>query len=99
MPRAIRKSLDWGLRMVLLVGMPAALGLALLAEPLTATLFRYGKFTAYDTRMVGLSVDRDERRHSGLHAEQGAAAGVLRAPGHAHADARGDDHRGRRTSC
>lgn len=50
------KSLDWGLRMVLLVGMPAALGLALLAEPLTASLFRHGKFTAYDTRMVGYSL-------------------------------------------
>ncbi|QSX77306.1 murein biosynthesis integral membrane protein MurJ [Agrilutibacter solisilvae] len=50
------KSLDWGLRMVLLVGMPAALGLALLAEPLTASLFRYGKFVAYDTRMVGYAL-------------------------------------------
>lgn len=50
------RSLDWGLRMVLLVGMPAALGLALLAEPLTASLFRHGKFTAFDTRMVGYSL-------------------------------------------
>ena len=50
------KSLDWGLRMVLLVGMPAALGLALLSEPLTASLFRYGKFTDEDTRMVGYAL-------------------------------------------
>jgi putative peptidoglycan lipid II flippase len=50
------KSLDWGLRMVLLVGLPAALGLALLAEPLTASLFRYGKFQAYDTQMVGYAL-------------------------------------------
>jgi putative peptidoglycan lipid II flippase len=50
------RSLDWGLRMVLLVGMPAALGLALLAEPLTASLFNYGAFTAEDTRMVGYSL-------------------------------------------
>src|SRR5688572_3295851 len=50
------RSLDWGLRMVLLVGMPAAAGLALLAEPLTASLFRYGKFAAYDTRMVGYAL-------------------------------------------
>ncbi len=50
------RSLDWGLRMVLLVGVPAALGLALLAEPLTASLFRHGKFTEYDTRMVGYSL-------------------------------------------
>src|SRR5690606_13271994 len=50
------RSLDWGLRMVLLVGLPAALGLALLAEPLTASLFRYGKFTPDDTRMVGYAL-------------------------------------------
>jgi len=50
------KSLDWGLRMVLLVGLPAALGLALLSEPLTASLFRYGKFGEYDTRMVGYAL-------------------------------------------
>ena len=50
------KSLDWGLRLVLLIGLPAALGLALLAEPLTASLFRYGRFTAHDTRMVGASL-------------------------------------------
>ena len=50
------KSLDWGLRLVLLVGLPAALGLALLAEPLTASLFRYGRFTSHDTRMVGASL-------------------------------------------
>lgn len=50
------KSLDWGLRTVMLVGMPAALGLALLSEPLTASLFRYGKFTAEDTRMVSYAL-------------------------------------------
>ena len=50
------RSLDWGLRMVLLVGMPAALGLALLAEPLTAALFFRGQFTTDDTRMVGYSL-------------------------------------------
>lgn len=50
------KSLDWGLRTVMLVGMPAALGLALLSEPLTASLFRYGKFTTEDTRMVSYAL-------------------------------------------
>lgn len=50
------KAVDWGLRTVLLVGLPAAVGLALLAEPLTASLFRYGKFTPYDTRMVGYAL-------------------------------------------
>ncbi len=50
------KSLDWGLRTVLLVGMPAALGLALLAEPLTAALFGRGRFTDDDVRNVGLAL-------------------------------------------
>ena len=49
-------SLDWGMRMALLVGVPAALGLALLAEPLTATIYNYGKFTAHDTRMSAISL-------------------------------------------
>lgn len=50
------RALDWGLRIVLLIGTPASLGLALLAEPLTASLFRYGEFTAEDTRMVGYAL-------------------------------------------
>lgn len=40
--------LDWGLRLVVLLGVPAALGLALLSEALVATLFNYGEFNAYD---------------------------------------------------
>jgi putative peptidoglycan lipid II flippase len=49
-------SLDWGLRTVLLVGLPAALGLALLAEPICASLFNYGRFNAQDTRMAAYAV-------------------------------------------
>ncbi|GAB3345252.1 murein biosynthesis integral membrane protein MurJ [Marilutibacter aestuarii] len=50
------KSLDWGLRIVLLIGVPAAVGLALLAEPLTASLFQRRAFTAEDSRMVGVAL-------------------------------------------
>ncbi|GAB1408058.1 murein biosynthesis integral membrane protein MurJ [Thermomonas brevis] len=49
-------SLDWGMRTALLVGVPAGLGLMLLAEPLTATIYNYGKFTAHDTRMSAISL-------------------------------------------
>jgi putative peptidoglycan lipid II flippase len=49
-------TLDWGLRMVLLLALPATLGLLLLAEPLTATLYNYGQFTDHDTRMAALAV-------------------------------------------
>lgn len=44
-------TLDWGLRWVLLVGFPAALGLILLAGPLLATLFLSGRFTDKDVLM------------------------------------------------
>lgn len=47
-PKAFAKTLDWAVRMVLLVGVPAALALLLLAEPLIATLFHYGAMTERD---------------------------------------------------
>ena len=50
------QTLDWGLRMAVLVSLPAALALLVLAEPLTATLYQYGKFTAFDTRMAALAL-------------------------------------------
>ncbi|MDM4770829.1 murein biosynthesis integral membrane protein MurJ [Solimonas sp. SE-A11] len=45
-------TLDWGLRTILLIGVPAALGLFLLAGPLTTTLFQYNAFNAHDVRMT-----------------------------------------------
>lgn len=49
-------ALDWGLRTTLLISIPAMLGLLLLAEPLIATLFQHGQFSAFDTRMTALAV-------------------------------------------
>ncbi|MCL2524875.1 MAG: murein biosynthesis integral membrane protein MurJ [Betaproteobacteria bacterium] len=40
--------LDWGLRLTLLLAVPAAVALALLAVPLIATLFYHGAFSAGD---------------------------------------------------
>jgi putative peptidoglycan lipid II flippase len=37
--------LDWGLRLTFLLALPSAVGMAVLAKPLIATLFHYGKFT------------------------------------------------------
>ncbi|HEX6004670.1 MAG TPA: murein biosynthesis integral membrane protein MurJ [Burkholderiales bacterium] len=45
---AYSELLDWGLRLTLLLALPAAAALALLAVPLTATLFQYGAFSASD---------------------------------------------------
>ena len=50
------KALDWGLRITLLIAVPAMFGLMLLAEPLVATIFQHGRFSAFDTRMATLSI-------------------------------------------
>ncbi len=44
--------LDWGLRLTFILAAPAAVALAVLATPLVATLFHYGKFTAIDVAMT-----------------------------------------------
>ncbi len=44
-------TLDWGIRWVMLIGLPAALGLGLLAGPLLATLFQSGCFTVRDVML------------------------------------------------
>lgn len=49
-PRAFARTLDWGLRWVLLLGLPAAVGLAVLSEPLMASLFVSDAFGAQDAR-------------------------------------------------
>lgn len=43
--------LDWALRWVFLIGVPATVALILLAGPLVATFFRFGKFSAHDVQM------------------------------------------------
>jgi putative peptidoglycan lipid II flippase len=43
-----RQTLGQGLRMVLVLIVPATLGLFLLAQPIVGLLFEHGKFTAYD---------------------------------------------------
>jgi putative peptidoglycan lipid II flippase len=50
------RALDWGLRITLLIAVPAMFALLLLAEPLVATLFQHGQFTAFDTHMATLSI-------------------------------------------
>lgn len=44
--------LDWGLRLTVLLTLPAAVALALLSTPLISTLFYYGEFTAHDVWMT-----------------------------------------------
>jgi putative peptidoglycan lipid II flippase len=49
-------TLDWALKLVLVIGVPAALSLAVLAEPLMTTLFHRGEFTARDVAMSAASL-------------------------------------------
>lgn len=49
-------TLDWALRCVLLIGLPCAVGLFILAGPILATLIHYGKFNAEDVVMTAKSL-------------------------------------------
>ena len=40
--------LDWGLRLALLLALPSAIALAILALPLVSTLYQYGRFSVTD---------------------------------------------------
>ena len=53
---AFNATLDWALRLVLIIAFPAALGLIVLAEPLLTTIFYGGEFTAFDVTMATASL-------------------------------------------
>ena len=48
--------LDWALRWVVLIAVPASLGLYLLATPLLATIFQHGQFSVRDVQMSALAL-------------------------------------------
>lgn len=50
------KAMDWGIRLILVVALPAALGLFLMAGPILASLFGNGKFSPHDVYMTRLSL-------------------------------------------
>lgn len=54
--KAFSDTLDWAMRLILLIALPASVGLALLAGPLLTSLFQYGKFHAHDVVMARLSL-------------------------------------------
>ncbi|MFN3587246.1 MAG: murein biosynthesis integral membrane protein MurJ, partial [Moraxellaceae bacterium] len=43
-----RRTIDWALKVIVLVGLPSSLAMGVLAEPLIAALFHHGKFDAED---------------------------------------------------
>lgn len=46
------KTMDWGVRLCLLLALPATVGLAIIAKQLTMTLFMHGKFNMFDVVMT-----------------------------------------------
>ena len=46
------KTMDWGVRLCLLMALPATVGLAIIAKELTMTLFMHGKFGLFDVTMT-----------------------------------------------
>jgi putative peptidoglycan lipid II flippase len=55
-PQAFSHTLDWALRLAMIITLPAAIGLAVLAAPILITLFQYGSFGANDVEMSALSL-------------------------------------------
>jgi len=49
-------TMDWALRLALLLAVPATLGLLLLAEPILATVMMYGEFKWSDVEMSAMSL-------------------------------------------
>ena len=54
--QGFQEDLDSALRLVFVIGIPATLGLLLLAQPLIISLFYYGEFTELDVTMSGMSL-------------------------------------------
>ena len=50
------QTLNWALRLVTLIAIPAGVGLFILASPILSSLFEYGKFTSSDTYFASLSL-------------------------------------------
>ncbi|QIZ75496.1 murein biosynthesis integral membrane protein MurJ [Ferrimonas lipolytica] len=55
-PSQFASTMDWGVRSVLLVGIPAMLGLMVLAQPMLMVLFMRGEFTVEHSQMASMSL-------------------------------------------
>ena len=53
---AFSRTLDWALRWVIIIAVPSALGLLMLAGPILTTLFQYNAFTPHDVEMAARSL-------------------------------------------
>lgn len=55
-PEKFNATLDWALRLTVIVATPAAVGLLMLSGPMIATLFGYGAFSARDVLMCSYAL-------------------------------------------
>jgi putative peptidoglycan lipid II flippase len=55
-PERFTSTLDWALRLVILLVSPATVAMLVFAGPLTATIFGYGAFGAHDTQMASYAL-------------------------------------------
>ena len=49
-------TIDWSMRLVILIAVPAAVGLVALAEPLVVTIFYGGEFTSVDVELTAIAL-------------------------------------------
>lgn len=50
------RTLDWGIRLALLIALPSTVGLYFLSEAILCAIFQYGQFTAHDSHMASISL-------------------------------------------
>ena len=55
-PSQFMATIDWAIRLILILGIPAAIGLMILAKPMLMTLFGYGQFQEHDATMASYSL-------------------------------------------
>ncbi len=55
-PELFSQTMDWGVRMVMFLGLPAMAGLMVLREPILRALFMRGHFGAHEVSMAGASL-------------------------------------------
>jgi putative peptidoglycan lipid II flippase len=53
---AFSSTMDWAVRCVMLIGIPAMMALVILAKPMLAAIFLYGKMTPVDVEMASYSL-------------------------------------------
>ena len=81
------RTIDWALRWALLLGVPAAVGLFMLSGPMICHTVSVGRISGERCRHGSAKPDGLFAGACVVHSDQGAGAGLLRAPGYAHTGA------------